>query len=200
MREAASFFELYVAFSRYLSDEFGIPDTTVTELLADPKQRIHLPEPEFFESDPRLACEKMRLALLRVALPLEENFIDDDTGFTDWTTRTVEVAMDIGRSEHEVNGCLAIARSHADTPFRCASSTDCPVAYAKFALVADSMYLNLAPPEYYPEWRDAKISRNLAKLDVAQALGLTEQREDEVLRMNYLTACRALETTPKISD
>lgn len=207
MREVAVYFELTERFSKYMHDEFGIPEVandgggwTVDRILNDPTVKEFVPTIELFETNPDLAIEKMRLLLLRVAYPLAENFIEDDAQFTDWVIRAAQVAIYGGRSTHGAEKCLGGLPVSTGSPIGCENSTECPVMYAKVLLAGDSIHIKLDSPDYWPEWRDKKISRHLAKLDAALAIGLTDEVEDEIFRANYLKACRALETTRKNSE
>lgn len=197
MKYSQDYYDMHLSLSRYLSEEFGIEDVVVDRYLSQKAESI--PGSQLFDVDQQLTREQMRLVLLRVALPLAENLVEDNESFYDWTVRTARVAMNIENSNHEVDKCLGDTKS--DSRYRCEESPNCPIRVTRLALTNDVMQVDFQSMDYHESWAPRKISRTVAKLDAAYSLGLLLDAEVNSLKNSYLHRCRSHELPmPETND
>lgn len=182
MYYAASFYDLYNAFTTYLRAQFGIPEEAAMQLYAAVAEQ--LPGVELFDADPETAQAQMRLGLIRVALPLAEDDFGSHDDFGGWIRDAAQAAMDTTHSAHDVDECVTAPRGF--TGFGCGHSDNCPVKVVKYVLIEDSMRPDFQSLDYQASWANEKVQRTIAKLNAAQSLGLIVGHEASTVRNNYL--------------
>lgn len=186
---STSFFNIQSGFIRYLSNEFDLPDDAATTLYSGVSEM--LPGYDLYESDDVTAIEQMRLGLMRVALPLAEDFIEAEDTFLGWTEATALIAMDVTGDRHKLEDCISTPRGRAE--FSCEHSIQCPVKVVKYSLIADALQPDFRSLDYQEDWAERKIRRSLTKLDAAQRIGALLGDEATAMRRIYLSRCRAQE-------
>ena len=197
MMHLDEFDKAYTSFTRYLTEEFPIPEAVVDRLCWS--KRHILPISDAFEKDPSLGREKFRIALMRIALPLAEGLIESDKDFTVWTERTAKAAMNFSGRLHRIADC--IEAPPAINGQSCASSLECPIRITKQLLITDALQVDFDSPDYSPDWSESKIERTLSKLAVALQLGLTIENETDALGRSYVNRCRVRNLPlPKAED
>lgn len=187
MHYAASFYDLYNAFTTYLRTQFEISDEAAMQLYTAVSEQ--LPGVELFDSEPETAQAQMRLGLIRVALPLAEDSFGLHDDFGGWLRDTSRVAMNTAHSAHDVDECVTAQKGL--TGFGCVYSGNCPVKVVKYALIEDSMRPDFQSLDYQEHWANETIQRTIAKLSAAQSLGLIVGHEASTLRNNYLLRTKA---------
>lgn len=184
---AASFYDLYNAFTTYLGSQFGIPEEAAMQLYA--QVSLQLPGADLFDADVSLAHQHMRLGLVRVALPLAESTFGLHDDFGGWVRDASRAAMNTEHTEHDVDVCAVAPRGA--TEFSCASDDNCPVKVVKHILIVDSLIPDFQSLDYQGEWASEKIQRTIAKLSAAQSLGLIVGHEASTIRNSYLLRAKA---------
>jgi hypothetical protein len=179
--------DLYIALARYMADEFNIPDHQV-HVLFEPAEHT-LPSREVFEENPRVAREQARLVLIKVALPLAEDVIDNVEDFSVWLSETARVAMGTEKSGHQAETCMKKSKGKALDG--CSASEQCPVKYTAYKLIENICRVNKTDVEYSEAFRDEKIAKTLEKIIVARDLGLYDAETAEMLSRNYIARCLA---------
>lgn len=181
---ASSPFELYSAFTNYLALQFAISEEASMGLYAEAVEK--LPSVDLFEEDPELAIEQMRLALIRVVVPMAEALIDSDEAFRVWLAAVIPAAIGGDESRHTPDVCLVKHRGATD--LACPQADNCPVRVTKYDMAIDCFQV-----DYEPHWISRKKERVLIKLAVAERLGLFVPEEAATLRKQYLYRLRSHE-------
>lgn len=179
--------DLYITLSRYVAEEFDIPDHQV-HLLLTPDEQL-LPSRELFDQNAELGREQARLVLIKLALPLAVYVIEDIEKFTPWITETARAAMNIKGSNHKIETCMKV--SHGSMAHSCPSSRECPVKFTSYKLISDAGKFNKSDLEYSESFVDRKIAITLAKIDVAKALMLVDEETAQIITQSYLGRCHS---------
>lgn len=183
--DVQSFADLYISVTRYLTDEFNINDYYVDHMFVS--DDAILPTPEMFEQDPRIAREQARLMLIKLALPIAENVIEDNDSFTTWTKDTAGMVIEDGDPFHEIEKCMQV--SQGSTSHSCPSSAECPIKFTAYMLISGASRANMDDLDYRSEWADIKIARTIAKIEVARDLGLFKPEVTKVIKQSYMGRC-----------
>lgn len=182
-----NYYDLRDAFTVYLSGEFPELTDSIGAYCESEEVRVCLPDAKLFETDERLAKEQMRLALIRVALPLAEAAVENTEDFMGWVYETASMAMKQNIRRHSFDECLTM--THGSTQHRCATSPNCPLKVVKSQLLIDVMQVDFSSLDYQQPWAERKASRSLAKLEMAYELGLMQEMEFRALRDSYRQRC-----------
>jgi hypothetical protein len=188
LEHAASFYDLQNAFITYLIGQFLVSEDSAKQLYTEVSKQ--LPSAELFYDDIDIAHEQMRLGLIRVVLPIAEEMIASKTVFVDWLSDASRAAMNLNQGIHQVESCVKAPRGV--TQLNCMIGPNCPVKVVKYHLIADSMKPDFTSLDYTEPWAASKkIEKTLAKLTVAETLGLTVDLEYTAHRVTYLERCAA---------
>lgn len=182
---AESPFDLYNAFVTYMERQFDIPEEAAMKLQWHAQEAGELPSAATYEASPEAAHEQTRLALIRIALPFAEALIDDDEVFKNWLHGTATAAMGVESSPHQIDHCVLNGNG-----LGCEVRQICPVRTVKYTLVREVTSPDFDSPDYSGPWGPKKVRRTLAKLELAERLGLSVPLETDALRKSYVFRSR----------
>ncbi len=179
--------DMVLSISEYFTRAFDIPEYSIKTLFSENNDM--LPSDALFDLNPDLAREQALLLLIKVALPLAENFIADDEAFTDWTLKTSRIALNLDRSNHTLEECSKVSQEEW-APHSCDHSGECPIKFTTYKLIQDATKIDHESPDYLTPWAQQKISRTIAKVEIARQLELIEPNFCNSLVHSYLRRVR----------